>query len=115
MEERQVRIGSENALFAKTMEITTLIGLILLVGAGIFYFTGLHDMVGVQTAIQNWDKAAPEFWEATTGNRVGGYSWFADHLSFVDGVTVLGVAFLAFVPLVSSFASLFKANRAYRV
>jgi len=115
MDEEQVKIDPENALFAKTMEIATLIGIIIMVGAGIVYFSGLHDMVSVHSAVQNWDKAAPEFWEATTGNKVGGYSWFADHLTFVDGVAVLGVAFLAFIPLLSMFVALFKANRVYKI
>jgi len=114
MDEEQIKIGPDNTLFAGTMDIATSIGLFIILAAGIFYFTGLHDMVNAHSAIQNWDKTAPEFWEATTGNRVGGYSWFVDHLTTIDGVTILGVAFLAFVPLLSVLVVLPKATRPYK-
>ena len=115
MDKVRMKVGRIETLFARTMEIATIIGLVITIGAGILYFGGKHDMVDAHLAVQNWDKAAPEFWESTTGYKVSGYSWFVDHLTYVDGVTVLGIAFLALVPLLSVFVALPKAEKMYKV
>jgi hypothetical protein len=113
--ETQVEVEPANVTFAKTMRIATLIALAIMIGAGIAYLTGTRDMVGVDAAVEHWDQTAPDFWEATAGSDVGGYSWFDTHLTTADGVSVLGVALLATVPLLSLLAWIPKANRTYRV
>jgi hypothetical protein len=113
--EVQIEVDPANVMFAKTMRIATLVALAIMIGAGIAYLTGTHDMVGVDAAVQHWDQSATDFWQSTAGSSVGGYSWFDTHLTTADGVSVLGVALLALVPLVSILAWLPKAGRTYKV
>jgi len=112
--EAHVEVEPANVMFAKTMRIATLVALAIMIGAGIAYLTGTHDMVGVDAAVDHWDEAAPAFWSDTAASDVGGYSWFDTHLTTADGVSVLGVALLALVPLLSLLAWLPKAGRVYK-
>ncbi len=113
--EVRIEVEPANVMFAKTMKIATLVALAIMIGSGIAYLTGTHDMVGVDAAVEHWDQAAPDFWADTAASDVGGYSWFDTHLTTADGVSVLGVALLALVPLISILAWLPRANRTYRV
>lgn len=114
MNDEQIEVEPANAAFAKAMKIGTLVGLAIMIGAGIVYFTGIHDMVNVDAAVEHWDEEAPEFWEDTADNNVGGYSWFATHPTTADGVAIMGIALIALVPLLSLLAWLPKVNRKYK-
>jgi hypothetical protein len=111
----KIIVDPANTKFAKTMQLLTWVALLILVIPGVLYFFGIHDLVDVNTVSENWDKSAPDFWEFTTGDKVGGYTWFGNHLSYVDGLTIIGVAFLALVPLFSAAFALPKAVTKHKV
>ena len=115
MGEEEVNVERMNVLFATTMEIATSIGLIFTLVPGIAYLIGIKEFVGINSATQNWDKPASEFWEVTKGIEINGYSWFVNNLTYTDCLSMVGIAFLALVPMLSMIVAIFKADTKYKV
>ena len=97
-----------NIRFAKTMEITTYIGLIIMIVCGLLYLFGLPGFVEMKQAIVNWHLPVSEFWKKTKEMEVHGYSWFFINLKKMDCLSMVGICFLALAPFVSLIAILPK-------
>lgn len=115
MNKEEVKVEPMNILFAKVMEIMTIIGLAIMVIPGIIYSTGVSQFVDVNSTIQEWDKPASRFWEAVAGIKISGYSWFMSNLTFMDCLSIIGIAILALAPLVSLLIAASKAERNYKI
>ncbi len=110
----KIRIDPMNKAFARTMEILTYIGLIMMLIPGIAYIFGNGGLISVEQAIMNWGKPASEFWTAV-GVDPDGYSWFLDNLTYLDCLSILGIVFLAISPIVATISSLLRADTKYRI
>ncbi len=110
-----VEVDPMNTTFAKTMEILTYIGLVVMIVPGIIYIVTGIGYVNTADAVENWGKSASEFWKATKGIEVHGYSWFLNNLTYFDCLSIIGIVILAITPLVSMIASITKADSKYKV
>jgi len=114
VEMEKTGIDLMNKAFARTMEIFTYIGLILMIAPGLIYIVGNGGLVSVEDAIQNWDKPASEFWKVVNVDP-NGYSWFLNNLAYHDCLSILGIAFLAITPLAAIIVAIFKADLKYKI
>ncbi len=112
---KEVKVDPMNRIFAKTMEIFTYLGLILMVVPGVIYIVGTSGFVDVEDVVTHWDKSASEFWEELKGLNVKGYSWFLNNLAHMDCLSLIGIVFLALAPLVAVITSLVKADSKYKL
>jgi hypothetical protein len=115
MDRREIKLDPMNAVFVRTMEILTWIGLALMAMPGIAYIFGVTGFVGVNLAFQNWCEPVSLFWETIKGAKMSGYAWFIDDPSDVDCLSLIGVLVLALVPLASIVMTAIKADRKYRI
>ena len=115
MDRREIKLDPMNAVFVRTMEILTWVGLALMAMPGIAYIFGVTGFVGVSLACQNWYEPASLFWETIKGDKMSGYAWFIDDPSDVDCLSLIGVLVLALVPLASIVMTAIKADRKYRI
>ena len=107
--ERQVQIDPMNTIFAKVMEIFTLIGLIVMIIFGLLYILGMSPYVDMSSVINHWGLPAGKFWEETKGIQVKGYV-FLKHLNTMDCLSMIGIAVLALAPLLSVLGALSRAK-----
>ncbi len=112
---REVKVDPMNTAFARTMEILTYIGLILMIVPGLIYILTGIGYVDTVKAVENWGKSASEFWKSTKGIEVHGYSWFLNNLSYFDCLSIIGIVILAVTPLFSMIASMVKADTKYKI
>ena len=77
----EVEVEPMNKVFARVMEVMTLIGLIVMVVPGLISLTGENVYVDPIKTVQNWDKPAEKFWMDVKGIRIHGYDWFLTNLS----------------------------------
>ncbi|WP_457548484.1 hypothetical protein [Archaeoglobus sp.] len=110
-----VEVDPMNTAFAKTMEILTYVGLVLMIVPGLIYFVTGIGYVNTADAVANWGKSANEFWKATKGIEIHGYSWFLNNLSYFDCLSIVGVVILAITPLASIVAAMVKADTKYKI
>lgn len=115
MKGEEVKVKPMNTLFAKAMEIMTIMGLIIMVIPGIIYSAGISQFVDINSAIQQWDKPASRFWDVTAGIKISGYSWFMNNFTSMDCLSIVGIAILALTPLVSLLIGASKAERSYKI
>jgi len=115
MAKEDVIIDPMNKSFAKSMEIFTWVGLIIMIAPGIAYFAGVNQFVDMSTAASHWGDSASKFWEETQGITISGYSWFMNNLSYFDMLSVVGVAFIALVPLISIIAAIPRSKGIYTI
>jgi hypothetical protein len=115
MKSEEVVVEPMNVIFARTMEIVTWIGLILMIVPGLAYLVGGTGFVDVKSAVEHWNEPSSAFWEETKGIEIHGYSWFLSHLSYMDCLSIMGIVLLAVTSLVSMIAALPKADSRYKV
>jgi hypothetical protein len=115
MDEQDVIVEPANALFARTMEILTWVGLVIVAIPGIAYIIGTKGFVGVNLASQDWNLPASLFWMTAKGIKISGYFWFMDHLSCMDCVSLVGVVILALIPVLSIVVATLKIDTKYRI
>jgi hypothetical protein len=88
-----------NSSFASAVRVLSLCGMVVLVVAGILYFTGWNVRYDAETVLGSEEKSADEFWRALRGQEVSGYGWFVATLPATDSLCTLGIALLAATPL----------------
>ncbi|WP_038057338.1 hypothetical protein [Thermodesulfobacterium hydrogeniphilum] len=115
--ENKVYVDPLNITFAKFMEITTYIGLIVMVIFGLLYLFGLPGFVNMKHAISHWNLPVSKFWEEVKGIRVYGYSWFLTNLTAMDCLSMVGICILALAPLAGLVSGIFKTKgqKAYTI
>jgi hypothetical protein len=114
--DQQVEIEPMARVFSGTMQLMTWIGLTILVVFGLLYITGLMPgNVELEDCINYWGKPTSDFWQATAGRKANGYKWFLMHLNTGDSWSLVGVALLAFSPVVSLLLASFKAPRIFKL
>jgi len=111
----EVEVEPMNKVFARVMEVMTLIGLIVMIVPGLISLTGENVYVDPIKTVQNWDKPAEEFWTDVKGIRIHGYDWFLTNLEYFDCISLVGVVILALTPIVSILATIPKAPRIYKL
>lgn len=111
----EVVVEPMNVTFARTMEIFTYIGLVLMIAPGIIYLVSGAGFVGVESAVEHWNEPSSTFWKETKGIEIHGYSWFLNNLSYMDCLSIVGIVLLAVTPLASIIAALPKADSRYKV
>jgi len=108
--EKQVYVDPLNISFARAMEITTYIGLAVMVIFGLLYLFGLSGFVDMEQAIANWNLPTSEFWKEVKGIEIHGYAWFLSNLKGMDCLSMLGICMLALAPFSALVASLARAG-----
>jgi hypothetical protein len=111
----EVKVDPMNIVFARIMEVITYVGLAVMIATGVAYMGGVSPFVEPSKAISNWDKPAVVFWEETKGITIHGYSWFLNNLSFMDCISVLGVAIMSLAPLFSIIGCITRADSKYKL
>ncbi|MCD6490288.1 MAG: hypothetical protein J7K20_06160 [Thermodesulfobacterium sp.] len=106
----KVYVDPLNITFAKFMEITTYIGLIIMIIFGLLYLFGLPGFVNMKHAISHWNLPVNKFWEEVKGIRVYGYSWFLTNLTAMDCLSMVGICILALAPLAGLVSGVFKTK-----
>ncbi len=112
---KEVKVDPMNTVFARTMEILTYIGLVLMFVPGIIYIVYGNGFVNTEDAIRYWNQSAADFWELTKGVKISGYSWFLNNLYYFDCLSIIGIVLLALAPLASIVVSIFRADAKYKV
>ncbi|WP_202320285.1 hypothetical protein [Archaeoglobus neptunius] len=110
-----MKIDPLNKTFGSVLELVTTIGLIVMLIPGLLSVTGENVYVDPQHMVHNWDKPSEEFWMDAKGITVYGYGWFLDHPFHFDCLSLIGVAILAFAPLLAVIASIASAPKIYKV
>jgi len=103
-----------NLIFAKIMEITTYVGMIVMVIFGAAYVFGVKPFVTPAVIVNNWHLEADKFWRLLQGHPMRGY-YFFKHLGTMDCLSLIGVSILAIAPFLSLLGALFKAERLYKI
>jgi hypothetical protein len=93
-----------NERFASVMTIFGWIGLAIVAVCGILYIFNLDPFITRSVAIANWGAPAGQFWQ-DAGVKTGSYTWLFDNLKYTDCLTMVGIAILAFAPLLSVLAT----------
>ncbi len=112
---KDVKVDPMNTSFARTMEILTYIGLILMIVPGIIYILTGVGYVDTVKVVENWGKSAGEFWKATKNIEIRGYSWFLNNLVYFDCLSIIGIVVLAMAPLLSIIAAVVRADMKYKI
>jgi len=112
---KEVKVDPMNTSFAKTMEILTYLGLVLMIVPGVAYLVMGVGYVSTEDVVKNWGKSTKEFWKSTKGIEIHGYSWFLNNLSYFDCLSVIGIVILAVAPLASVVASTVRADAKYKI
>ncbi len=115
-EKKEVKVDEMGLAFGKTMIIFTIIGIIMMIVPGLFYFAGVRQYIPFSEVSKYWAGSASEFWLHTKGFKVHGYEWIFNNLFYTDILSMLGVLMLMITPLISIIASMIKApNKVYRI
>ena len=109
-----VEVEPMNKVFARVMEVMTLIGLIVMIVPGLISLTGQNVFIDPIHTVHNWDKPAEEFWMDAKGIKIHGYDWILTNLEHFDSLSLVGIMILALTPIVSIVASVIKAPRVYK-
>ncbi len=112
---KEVLVEPMNYIFGRIMEILTIIGLIAMFVPGIIYIITGKGYLSRDVVVKYWDLKASAFWEKVMGVKVFGYSWFLNHLSATDCLSIIGVCILAITPLISLFGAEIKADKKYKI
>jgi len=110
MDKNKVYVDPLNIVFAKAMEITTYIGLIIMVVFGLLYLFNLHSFVNMKVAVNNWHLPVSTFWKEVKGVEIHGYHWFISNLPAMDCISEIGICILALAPLAGLVSGLFKTK-----
>jgi len=109
--DKNIQVGSMNISFAKSMEVVTWIGIIVMVVFGILYLIGISSFIDIKDAINHWNLSTVEFWKQTKGIEISGYGWFLNNLSAMDCLSMLGICILSFAPLIAIIAVIPKTSQ----
>ncbi len=112
---KEVEVEPMNTVFARVMEILTMVGLAVMIIPGLISLTGQNVFVDPIHAMNNWDKPAEEFWMDVKGIRVHGYDWFLENLDRFDCLSLMGIVILALTPIASIIASITRAPKIYKI
>ncbi len=116
MEKEKIQIDPLNVAFARAMELTTYVGLAIMVIFGVLYLFNLPAFVDMKQAVSNWHLPVTKFWEEVKGTKVHGYKWFLTNLSAMDCLSQLGICILALAPFVGLIGAFFKSSqKAYKI
>lgn len=115
MNKEEIKPNLMNTIFAKTMEMFTWIGLIIIAIPGLIYFIGTKGFVGISSACSNWNEPAASFWQTTKGIKMSGDLLFIDNFKCMDCLSMIGIMVLVLVSLVSLTVTIPKMNAKYKV
>ncbi len=101
-----IELDPSSEKFVRAMEVLTAIGLLILVGAGVVYFSGHGQCTPFEVVVANWHLPVNEYWVVTRGDEAQGYGWIIHNLQCAARVALVGIAFLLSAPLVAVLAML---------
>ncbi len=110
----EVNVDRMSLLFAKTMTVFMLIGVLLMVVPSAIYFTGQDQYIPLEKAYRYWNKTTIQFWLHVKGVQVHGYDWFFKNLEYSDCQSMIGVFLLMLTPLISMIAAISRAPRIFK-
>ncbi|WP_456468680.1 hypothetical protein [Archaeoglobus sp.] len=115
MAETDVEVEPMNKIFARVMELTTIVGLVVMIVPGLISLSGENVYVDPIHTVNNWDKSAEEFWHDAKGISIHGYDWIFENLERFDCISLFGVVILALAPMLSILAAIPSAPKIYKV
>ncbi|WP_456371472.1 hypothetical protein [Thermodesulfatator atlanticus] len=112
---QEIKIDPANIIFAKAMEVTTYIGILIMLIFGLLYLFNINSFVPMKDAVAFWNHPVSVFWHYTCNIRVHGYGWFLNNLSCMDCISMVGISILALAPFVGIVASWPKVGATHRI
>ncbi|NLS79527.1 MAG: hypothetical protein GXY76_19940 [Chloroflexi bacterium] len=104
--EHDIPLDPSSVKFVRAMEVLTIIGMTIVIGAGLAYFAGWGQCTPFETVVANWHLPVAEYWEMTRGAESQGYGWIIHNLRCAARVVLVGMAVLMTAPLVAVLAML---------
>ena len=101
-----IKLDPASEKFVRAMEVLTAVGLTIMVGAGLVYFSGHGQCTPFEKVVTNWHRPVVEYWAITRGAESQGYGWIINNLHCAARVALLGIAIMMMAPLVAVLALL---------
>lgn len=104
----EVEVEKANKVYARIIEVLTIIGLIVMVVGLVLYLSGsIPVFVDLDKLAEFWGCSAPKFWKAVRGEELSqGYEWIITNLNFADIISVLGVVLLPIGVIIGIIATI---------